>query len=179
MPGAAPRGNRKSAVSLGFPWALGGRAVPFRIGQSAILARADEVERAMADKYWEHRAAWDLYRLPEAAQSAFRKCVRDARNGEAACEVTEAFIEAGVLDLLKPVVVLHDAVVDGLAELPADERPAIEQALFSQVVGRVSATGLVRQVLDRARRDGLNDRQLAGALTVVLESHGLLQRDRA
>ena len=38
MPGAAPVRNRKSQRRLGFPWAMGDRAVPFRIAQSAILA---------------------------------------------------------------------------------------------------------------------------------------------
>lgn len=78
MPGAAPACNRKSQRRLGFPWALGGRAVPFRIAQSAILNRVDGRELAMAHKYWEHRSVWDFYRMPEAAQTAFREAMRAA-----------------------------------------------------------------------------------------------------
>lgn len=80
---------------------------------------------------------------------------------------------------MRPVVTLHDLVIDGLAELPADARPEVEQVLFGQFLGQTSPIRLVRQVLDRARLDGLNDRQIAGAVTVVLESHGLLQREPA
>jgi len=38
---------------------------------------------------------------------------------------------------------------------------------------------LVMDVIARARRDGLDDMQTAGGILVVLESHGLLQRDPA
>jgi hypothetical protein len=156
---------------------MGALPVPFRIAQSGILARLVGEEGAMAYKYWEHRSAWDFYRMPDAAQTAFRQVVRAARCGEE--KAVEAFVEAGVTDLMRPVVTLHDLVIDGLAELPADARPEVERVLFGQFIGQTSPIRLVRQVLDRARLDGLNDRQIAGAVTVVLESHGLLQRDPA
>lgn len=174
MPGATPARNRKSKKRLAYPWAIGCRAVPFRIGQSAILARLDGEERAMAHKYWEHRTAWDFYRMPAAAQTVFRDAARQARCGDE--KAVDAFTEVCITDFMRPVVTLHDLVIDGLAELPADARPEVEQVLFGQFLGQTSPIRLVRQVLDRARVDGLNDRQIAGAVTVVLESHGLLQR---
>jgi len=38
---------------------------------------------------------------------------------------------------------------------------------------------LIREVLARGRRDGLNDTQIAGGIEVVLDSHGLLQSEAA
>ena len=38
-----------------------------------------------------------------------------------------------------------------------------------------TTAALIREVLARGRRDGLTDRQIAGGIEVVLDSHGLLQ----
>ncbi|MCJ2018920.1 hypothetical protein MKK84_15965 [Methylobacterium sp. E-065] len=42
---------------------------------------------------------------------------------------------------------------------------------------RPTTSSLVGEVLARGRADGLNDRQLAGGIQVVLQSHGFLPRE--
>lgn len=131
----------------------------------------------MASTTEEHRAAWDLYRIPRPAQVAFRRRVVEAR-----CEQPEAvaaFAAVGVTNLMRPAVIVYDSVAAALRAMPEAERPAIEVGLFGQALTVPSAVALVREALARGRADGLDDRQLTGAIAVVLESHGHLAREAA
>jgi hypothetical protein len=131
----------------------------------------------MASTTEEHRAAWDLYRIRRPAQVAFRRRVVEARCGEP--DAVAAFAAVGVTNLMRPAVIVYDAVATALAGMPEAERPAIEAGLFGQALTEPSAAALVREALARGRADGLDDRKLTGAITVVLESHGHLAREVA
>ncbi len=119
----------------------------------------------MAHKYWGAQVGLGL--LPHAggrADGIPRGGPQIARCGDE--KAVEAFVEASVTDLMRPVVTLHDSVSDGLAELPADARPDVERVLFGQFNGQTSPIRLVRhRSSTSARLDGLNDRQIAGAVT--------------
>lgn len=131
----------------------------------------------MASTTEEHRAAWDLYRIPRPAQVAFRRRVVEDRSEEPGA--VAAFAAVGVTNLMRPAVIVYDDVAAALDVMPEAERPAIEVGLFGQALTEPSAAALVREVLARGRADGLDDRRLTGAITVVLESHGFLAREAA
>lgn len=131
----------------------------------------------MASTTEEHRAAWDLYRIPRPAQVAFRRRVVEAR-----CEQPDAvaaFAAVGVTNLMRPAVIVYDSVAAALAALPEADRPAVEVGLFGQALTEPSAAALVWAAIAHGLADGLDNRQLAGAITVVLESHGHLAREAA
>ncbi|SFU93531.1 hypothetical protein SAMN02799631_03250 [Methylobacterium sp. 174MFSha1.1] len=131
----------------------------------------------MASEAERYRAAWDLYRIPQAAQIAFRRRVVEARCEEP--DALAAFAAVGVSNVMRPPVLVYDDVAVALAALPEDARPAIEVPLLGQALTAPTAAGLMREALARGLADGLDDRQLAGAISVVLESHGLLAREAA
>lgn len=131
----------------------------------------------MASDAAEHRAAWDFYGIPRPAQIVFRRRVVDAR-----CEdpgALAAFAAVGISNVMRPPVMVYDDVAAALAGIPEADRPAIEVALFGQALTPQGPAGLLREALARGRADGLDDCQLAGGILVVLESHGLLQREAA
>ncbi|UMY18817.1 hypothetical protein MMB17_05745 [Methylobacterium organophilum] len=131
----------------------------------------------MASEAERHRAAWDLYRLPRPAQVAFKRRVVEARCEEP--DAVAAFAAVGVSNLMRPAVIVYDSVAAALADLPEADRPAIEVGLFGQALTPPGPAPLVQEVLARGRADRLDDRQLAGGVLVVLESHGLLAREAA
>ncbi|MRI56573.1 hypothetical protein D8770_21805 [Methylobacterium sp. DB1607] len=124
-----------------------------------------------------HRAAWAFYGIPRPAQTAFRRRVVDARCEEP--DAVAAFAAVGISNVMRPPVMVYDDVAVALAARPKDARPAIEVGLFGQALTPPGAAALVQEVLARGRADRLDDRQLAGGVIVVLESHGLLARDAA
>lgn len=124
-----------------------------------------------------HRERHAFYRLPPAAQAVFRMRVMEAR-----CEDPRAlavFGDVRVADLLRPVVELYDVVVALLGRLTADELAPIDVYLFGATSPHRGAQALILEVLDRGGADGLDNRQLAGGIQVVLESRGLLPRQAA
>ncbi|MGN8091634.1 hypothetical protein [Methylobacterium sp. 22177] len=130
----------------------------------------------MAKKIEARRHGRAMHALPLAAKSHFRRRVAEARWGrEQSCA---AFAAVGVDDVVVHTLDLFDRVAEGIGRLPWQDRAEAEVVLFGQALPTGLAP-LVYQVLDRGRADGLDDRQLAGALTIVLESHGLPQRDPA
>lgn len=131
----------------------------------------------MADTIEEHRAAWAFYGIPRPAQVAFRRRVVDARCEEP--DVVAAFAAVGISNVMRPPVMVYDDVAVALAGIPEADRPAIEAALFGQALTAPGPAALVQEVLARGRADRLDDRQLAGGVIVVLESHGLLAREAA
>ncbi|ACB78377.1 hypothetical protein Mpop_0189 [Methylorubrum populi BJ001] len=131
----------------------------------------------MASASEEHRAAWDFYRLSKPAQTVFRGRVVGARCGEP--DVVAAFAAVGVTNSMRPPVMVYDDVAAALVALPGDGRLAIEVALFGQALTPQGPAALVRETLARGRAIGHDDRQLAGAITVVLESHGHLASEAA
>ncbi|MFD1352670.1 MULTISPECIES: hypothetical protein [Methylorubrum] len=80
---------------------------------------------------------------------------------------------------MRPPVMVYDDVAAALVALPGDGRLAIEVALFGQALTPQGPAALVRETLARGRAIGHDDRQLAGAITVVLESHGHLASEAA
>ena len=131
----------------------------------------------MASASEEHRAAWDFYRLPKPAQTVFRSRVVGARCGEP--DVVAAFAAVGVTNSMRPPVMVYDDVAAALVALPVDGRPAIEVAMFGQALTPQEPAALVQETLARGRAIGHDDRQLAGAITVVLKSHGHLASETA
>lgn len=131
----------------------------------------------MASASEEHRAAWAFYGIPRPAQTAFRRRVVEARCEEA--DAVAAFAAVGVTNLMRPPVIVYDDVAVALAGMPEADRPAIEVALFGQALTAPGPAALVREALARGRADRLDDGQLAGGILVILESHGLLQREAA
>lgn len=130
----------------------------------------------MADGFEARRDGRALHALPFAARSSFRRAVAGTRWGRP--EPLAAFAAVGVDDVLIHALDLFDLVAAGLASLDEEDRAAAEVALCGQVLPP-GPGGLIREVLVRGRADGLDDRQLAGAVTVVLESHGHLPRASA
>jgi len=131
----------------------------------------------MASTTKEHRAAWAFYGIPRPAQVTFRRRVVDARCEEP--DALAAFAAVGVSNTMRPPVIVYDDVAAALADLPEADRPAIEVGLFGQALTPPGPAALVREALARERADRLDDRQLAGGILVVLDSHGLLAREAA
>lgn len=131
----------------------------------------------MASASEEHRAAWDFYGIPRPAQTAFRRRVVDARCEEP--DAVAAFAAVGISNVMRPPVIVYDDVAAALAGIPEADRPAVEVALLGQALTAPGPAALVREAVARGRTDGLDDRQLAGGILVVLESHGHLQREAA
>lgn len=117
-----------------------------------------------------------LHALPRGAERHFRRMVAGARWG---CrEPVAAFAALGLTDVVLHTLDLFDLVAAGLASLDEEDRAAAELTLFGQPLP-IGPAALIQEVLARGRAHGLDDRQLAGAVTVVLESHGLLARAAA
>lgn len=133
--------------------------------------------QAIADQIEVRRGGRALHALPREVQARFRQAVAGARCGDA--DTRAAFAAVDVADLLQHAIDIFDLVAAGLAAFDEDDRTAVEIALFGQSLPETGPAALIREVLVRGRADGLDDGQLAGAVTVVLESHGLLARAAA
>ncbi|TXN04854.1 hypothetical protein FV242_05730 [Methylobacterium sp. WL64] len=114
-----------------------------------------------------------LHAIPRPARHQFRRRVAEARFG---CDETRAaFAAVGVDDVLRHTLDLFDLVAAGLASLDEEDRAAAELTLFGQPLP-IGPAALIQEVLARGRADNLDDRQMAGGIQVVLESHGYLPR---
>lgn len=111
------------------------------------------------------------------AQTVFRRRVVEARCGEP--EAVAAFVAIGISNVMRPPVMVYDDVAAALAALTEAERPVVEVGLFREAFIPPGPAALVREALARGRANRLDDRQLAGGIIVVLQSHGLLQREAA
>jgi hypothetical protein len=117
-----------------------------------------------------------FYALPFEARCTFRRAVAGARWGRP--EPLAAFAAVGIHDVVVHTLDLLELAAEGIAMLHWQDRAAAEIALFKQALPTGLAP-LIGKVRDHGRADGLDDRQLAGAVAVVLESHGLLAREAA